>query len=198
MGEGAIDDSSVASLAEGLRAHDLDVGWGVATVLRSRAFFAQKNLGTRVLGPVEFVVGPVHSLELLDPPPSTLVLADWAARIGEDLFYPPNVGGWPGGRSWLSAQSLIGRANYAAALVSARGIGRERPLDPLALAWKYGRGSDRRDALTFFAELLLGVSPDANWLKQLDTSLGPSATWNEETARCAVVQILSSPEDQLA
>ena len=46
---------------------------------------------------MEFVVGAVRAFELLDPPPSTLVLADWAARLGQDLFYPPNVGGWPGG-----------------------------------------------------------------------------------------------------
>ncbi len=48
-------------------------------------------------------MNPVHVLELLDPPPSTLVLADWSTRLGQDLFGPPNVGGWPGGRSWLSA-----------------------------------------------------------------------------------------------
>ena len=141
--------------------HHLDIGWAVATVLRSRAFFAATNLRTRVLGPVEFVVGAVRGLELIDPPPSTLVLADWSARLGQDLFYPPNVGGWPGGRSWLSARSLIGRANFAAALVEGRGVGRDAPLDPIALARRYGRGRDRADAIRFCAELLLGVAPDA-------------------------------------
>lgn len=126
LGEGAIDPAAMRSLGDSLRAHDLDVGWCAATVLRSRIFFASKNLGTRVQAPVEFVVGPVHMLELLDPPPSTLVLADWSTRLGQDLFDPPNVVGWPGGQSWLSARSLIGRASYATALVSAQGIGRER------------------------------------------------------------------------
>ena len=89
------------------------------------AFFAEPNLGTRVQGPVEFITGAARALELLDPPPSTLVLADWSARLGQDLFNPPNVGGWPGGRSWLSARSLIGRANFATALVEGRGVGRD-------------------------------------------------------------------------
>ena len=35
LGEGAIDERTLAALAEGLRARDLDIGWGAATVLRS-------------------------------------------------------------------------------------------------------------------------------------------------------------------
>jgi hypothetical protein len=27
------------------------------------------------------------------------------------LFYPPNVKGWDGGRSWINSSTLIGRAN---------------------------------------------------------------------------------------
>ena len=73
--------------------------------------------------PVEFVVGAVRALECFDPPPSTLVLADWCGRLGQDLFYPPNVGGWPGGRTWITTRSIIGRANFAAALVEGR-VGR--------------------------------------------------------------------------
>ena len=66
-----------------------------------------------------YVVGAVRALEMLDPAPSTPVLADWCGRLGQDLFYPPNVGGWPGGRSWITTRSAIGRANFAAALVGA-------------------------------------------------------------------------------
>jgi uncharacterized protein (DUF1800 family) len=98
MGEGVVNRAGVRELADGLRKHDLDIGWGVERVVRSRAFFAEANIGSRVLGPVEFVVGAARALELFDPPASTLLLADWCARLGQDLFYPPNVGGWPGTR----------------------------------------------------------------------------------------------------
>ena len=43
--------AALDALAEGLRAHDLDIGWGVATVLRSRLFFDDANLGRRVVEP---------------------------------------------------------------------------------------------------------------------------------------------------
>jgi uncharacterized protein (DUF1800 family) len=110
MGEGAADAAAVKDLAAGLRAHDLDIGWGVATVLRSRLFFAAGNLGRRVVGPVEYVIGAARALELFEPPSSTLVLAEWAGRLGQDLFYPPNVGGWPGRTCSIRPTSAAGRA----------------------------------------------------------------------------------------
>jgi uncharacterized protein (DUF1800 family) len=120
LGEKALKTADVGALADGLRRRNLDVGWAVETVLRSQTFFGEDNLGNRVLGPVEYVVGAARALELFEPPSSTLVLAEWCGRLGQDLFYPPNVGGWPGGRSWLTTRALIGRANCAAALVDGR------------------------------------------------------------------------------
>jgi uncharacterized protein (DUF1800 family) len=197
MGAGAVELDAITALRDWLLAHNLDVGSCVAIVLRSSAFFADKNLGTRVQSPVEFIVSPVRMLELLDPPPSTLVLADWCTRLGQDLFDPPNVGGWPGGRSWLSARSLIGRASYAAALVGATGIGREHPLDPITLARSHGRGSSQREVLSFLTHLLVGLDPTDHWLERFERALGGSATWTEEAARRGVVQLLAAPEHYL-
>src|SRR5207302_8754624 len=97
LGEKALKTAEIGALADGLRRRKLDMSWAVETVLRSRMFFSGENLGNRVLGPVEYVIGAARALELLEPPSSTLVLAEWCGRLGQDLFYPPNVGGWPGG-----------------------------------------------------------------------------------------------------
>jgi uncharacterized protein (DUF1800 family) len=198
MGENGADAGAVEALAVGLRAHDLDVGWAVATLLRSRAFFAEANLGTRVRGPVEDLVGAARALELFDDPPSTLALADWAGRLGQDLFYPPNVGGWPGGRAWLTTAAVIGRANYAAALVGGELGAGGRPLDVRALARRHGRGRDLDDLVTFYAELLLGTGPGHAWRERLVRASRPGRGREAETARRAVVLLLASPEAQLA
>jgi uncharacterized protein (DUF1800 family) len=198
MGEGAATAAARDALAAGLRAHDLDVGWAVATVLRSRAFFAEANLGTRVLGPVEFVVGSARLLEAFAPPPSTLLLADWSGRMGQDLFYPPNVGGWPGGRAWISTQAMIGRANFAAALVGGKLWRSGAPFDALGLAARHDRGKDLDDFLAFLGELLHGAPPPSAWRERLLATLGPRSALTPEAARRATALMLASPEAQLA
>jgi uncharacterized protein (DUF1800 family) len=198
MGEGTVGGAALDALAAGLREHDLDVGWAVETVLRSRAFFAADNMGKQVLGPVEFLVGAARALERFDPPPSSLVLGEWSARLGQDLYYPPNVGGWPGGRDWLTTQSIIGRANYAAALVAGELSARRVPLDGLALARKHGRATDLEDVLSFAAELLTGSPPDDAWRKRLLAALGPRPTPSPDTVRAGIALVVASPEAQLA
>ncbi len=198
MGEKAVSQTAIAELAEGLRAHDLDIGWAVATVLRSRAFWDRANLRSRVLGPVEMVIGSLRALELLDPPPSMLMVSEWIAKLGQDLFYPPNVGGWPGGRAWLSSRGLIGRANHAAAVVAGRGIGRPEAFDALGLARRHGIPTRREPVLRFFADLLLGGEPEPGWLDRIARSLGNVSAWGPEAARRAVAIILASPEGQVA
>ena len=198
MGESAVGDETVAALADILRSEGLDIGRAVGRILRSRAFFDEANLGSRVIDPVPFVAGPVRALELLDPPPSTLVLADWSARLGQDLFDPPNVGGWPEGREWLEGRAVIGRANYAASLVEGSGVGRPEALEPLALAERHGKGGDPEDLIAFVAELLLGVVPGDGWTDRVATAAGASSEWGPEAARRAVALILACPEAQLA
>jgi uncharacterized protein (DUF1800 family) len=116
MGEGIVSQAALDELAAGMRSRDLDVNWGVATVLRSQAFFELKNIGTRVAAPAEYAVGAIRALELTEPPVSTLVLAEWVRRMGQELFAPPNVAGWNGGRTWLTSRSVVARMNFAAAL----------------------------------------------------------------------------------
>jgi uncharacterized protein (DUF1800 family) len=198
LGEPGAGPTAVKSLAAGLRAHDLDIGWGVETVLRSRAFFDEGNLGTHVLGPVGYVVGPARALELFEPPPGTLLLAEWAARLGQDLFYPPNVGGWPGGRSWISPQTMIARANFAAALVEGRLFREPAPVDALGLARRHGRGGDMEDVIAFLAELLQGRPPEVKRREPILASLGPRARARPHTVRRALVLLVASPEGQLA
>jgi uncharacterized protein (DUF1800 family) len=198
LGDKARKDADVAALADGLRRHNLDLAWGVATVLRSRTFFADDNLRNRILTPAEYVIGATRALELFEPPSSTIVLAEWVARLGQDLFYPPNVGGWPGGTSWLTTRALVARANYAAAIVDGPKMGRPGPMDALGLARRHGQGTSREDVVAFYTRLLLGVEPTAAWRARLAEGLGPPAADDAGFARHVVSLILALPEAQLA
>ena len=117
FGEGVVSGAAEAELADFLRNNDLDIGRTVEVILRSELFFSGANINSRVCDPVSFLLAPLRTLACTSPPPSTLLLADWLRRAGQDLFYPPNVGGWNGGRSWLSTRTVIARTNYAAAMI---------------------------------------------------------------------------------
>ncbi len=186
FGDNGVSAEAVRQLADGLRQHDLNIAWAVEQVLTSQAFFAEANLGNRVLCPVEFVVGAARVLELFDPAPSTLAMADWSARMGQDLFEPPNVGGWPGGKAWIHTRGLIARANYAAALVSGPNSGRATAYDPAVLASKHGFGTKADDLLLFHCRLLFGIDPTDSMMKLQGL----------ERAKM-VTALLSSPEAQL-
>lgn len=155
FGEGVITDEQTQSLAAGLREHDLDVRWAVETILRSEAFFFDDNIGNRVLDPIQFMITPLRSLEMLTPPPSTLLLAEWCEKLGQDLFYPPNVFGWPGGRSWLTTRTMIGRANYISTLCNGELHRPSRPFEARTLARQHGFSSDESQTV-FYSQLLFG------------------------------------------
>jgi uncharacterized protein (DUF1800 family) len=169
-----------------MRERDLDIGWAVETVLRSEAFFASENIGTRVQSPIELAIGAVKALEITEPPASTLLLAEATARLGQDLFAPPNVFGWPSGRAWLSSRAVIGRANFAAALVAGRLHSPPKPFDAGVLAQSHGLRTPEEIG-SFFAQLLLGRR-----------QLPPSLEQHLASPNQLVAAILSSPEGQLA
>lgn len=188
MGEKAVSPAEVASLGAAVYEKNLDIGWAVGTILRSKVFFADANLRTQVVGPAEYVVGAARALEMFDPAPSTLALADWCGRLGQDLFEPPNVGGWPGGRNWISARAMITRANFATALIDGPNLGRLKAYEPAELVRTYRLPDDANSVISFHTRLLLGIDPTPSLTARLAKAPG----------RKLVSLILASPEAQLA
>ncbi|MDP6467758.1 MAG: DUF1800 domain-containing protein [Pirellulaceae bacterium] len=195
FGEGVIDDTFIEELATELRAHDLDIGWAVETILRCEAFFALNNIGMRVLGPLEYIVGAVRALEMCDPPPSTLVLSEWTARLGQDVFYPPNVFGWPGGRQWITTRSRIGRAAFASELT--RGSLRQpaKPLDIVKLS-QHIDGDVTQATVADFAATLLVTGTSEEYCLRIRDSV-PAKEDTGDLARRMFESVLASPEAQL-
>ena len=184
LGEGVADATARGELAARLRATSLDVGDAVDTVLRSRLFWSDANLGTRVAGPVELVATVARTLELDLQGVSSFHLADWARRMGQELFLPPNVGGWPGGRTWLDTQGWLQRANFAAAVAHGR-------LCPTARDWTRwcdATGGDAGSVEAHVAGILLGSARRERPRDDREADTAVTAT---------LAELLSSPEAQL-
>ncbi len=67
--------------------------------------------------PVEWMVGVIRTLRVpLDTPAQLKTLDTTLKGLGQRPFYPPDVGGWPHGRAWLSTASADLRLRAAANL----------------------------------------------------------------------------------
>jgi uncharacterized protein (DUF1800 family) len=196
-GKSGATSEQLQSLAKGLREHQLDIGWGVERILRSQTFFAAPNLRSRILAPPEFVVGATRALEQFDPPPSTLLLTEWMARMGQDLFYPPNVFGWPGGRNWLNSRALVARINFADALVNGTARYPAAPANVLDLVERAVGSAEAGPGIRFLSHLLLGIEPPGSLQNTLHSAVPTGTGLTAESARRVAVILLSSAEAQI-
>ena len=68
-------------------------------------FYDEKNIGIRIKSPVELLAGIRRLLPMqLENEQSQLL---FQRALGQVLFYPPNVAGWPGGKNWIDSSSLM-------------------------------------------------------------------------------------------
>ena len=79
-------------------------------ILMSRSFMDPSNYGSMIKSPVELIVGTLRSFDYLDFDVSTGV--QFCRRLGQDLFDPPNVKGWSGGKNWINANTLLTRKAF--------------------------------------------------------------------------------------
>ena len=129
----------------------------VRAILLSDAFWAPQNRGNLVKSPVELVVGSVHQLNIHQFDPLPFAIA--SRQMGQDLFAPPNVKGWPGGNAWINSTTLLARKQFLDRLT--RGIEMPVPKQLQADAMQPGgRVMGKTDSVQ------LDYSPD-NWLSQL-------------------------------
>ena len=97
-------------------------------VFTSDWFYADKNTGNLVKSPVEFLVGLNRQFYLTYQRPE--VLLQFQKVLGQVLFYPPNVAGWPGGRSWIDSSSLMYRLKIPSTLLNGGVIDFKGKADP--------------------------------------------------------------------
>ncbi len=88
------------------------------TLFSAAEFYAPASRGSLIKGPVALLAGAWRQLELEGRP--TPALTRMTAAMGQELFYPPNVKGWPGARFWIGAGTLAVRYHLADALLDGK------------------------------------------------------------------------------
>ena len=115
------DAKEVQRLAAVFRDGGYEIKPLMRAMLTSDAFWAAKNRGELIKSPVEFLVGTVRFFE--NTPVDGDSLARYSRRLGQDIFDPPNVKGWPGHTAWISTDTLLAREQFLQRLLRGDRLG---------------------------------------------------------------------------
>ena len=172
-------------------------------------FYDDKNTGNLIKAPVEFLVGLNRQFYITYQRPE--VLLQFQHVLGQVLFYPPNVAGWPGGRNWIDSSSLMYRLKIPSTLLNGGLIdftGKADPEDEAYLATMANRQqfvNTRVQAEPDWSRFLQHVPKNDNNMAIAQFILEPQLSKqlinniNKATdLKAMVIELVSSPEYQLA
>ncbi len=107
-------------LANRIRHHDFNMRPVLRELFSSQWFYQEESRRILIKSPLEFVLGTLRTLtEPIRWTGVIKVLAD----LGQNIFEPPSVKGWEGGRLWITSSSILQRANFATELTTTSQFG---------------------------------------------------------------------------
>ncbi|MFZ9915575.1 MAG: DUF1800 family protein, partial [Phycisphaerales bacterium] len=109
---------TVERLAKIMRDERYELKPVLRTLFRSRHFYAPENRLAVIKSPAQLVVQAVRSLRT--PPREMSALVSAGDLMGQQLFQPPSVKGWDGGRAWINTATMFIRQNVVVYLVTGR------------------------------------------------------------------------------
>lgn len=204
------EESLVEELADLFRRSHFDVAPVVRAILTSSAFYSPKAMRTQVKSPAQLVIGTARLMDIDAGQVVNLIRA--MDLMGHALFFPPNVGGWPRGESWISTSTVLMRYNFSGLLLTGGmpGVARRpaaRPPLPAGAPRILDGAATAGEVVTRLNNALVAGSLSEERRGALIKALGasaaqapfvPSGAAAEAKLRSALHLLMSSPEYQLA
>ncbi len=100
-----VAEDRVKWLADRFYQSNYDIESLMKDIFTSDWFYDEQNIGSRIKSPVELMVGIRRILPMQLQNEDVQLLMQ--RLLGQILFYPPNVAGWPGGKNWIDSSSLM-------------------------------------------------------------------------------------------
>ena len=199
------DAARINELGDYFYKEDYNIGKLVRKILTSDWFYADKIVGSKIKSPVEFLVG-INRQFMVNYQASN-VLLQFQNALGQTLFYPPNVAGWPGGKNWIDSSSLMLRLKIPSLILNAGQIdftGKADPEDEAELSMmRIKRNAiEKRVAATtqwdeFTKQFPTGSTPGQIAEFLLQCKPNASVMNSSATVKNAAIEIVSTPEFKL-
>ncbi len=191
------DSATITRLADVYVKSGFNIKELVRQILLSPEFRSDRAFFALVKSPIEFTIGALRALSArIEDVTLWKAIAAAMSLMGQQLYNPPNVGGWPGGRNWINSSTYLTRANMAKQLVS---IENDATVDPVELASAAGISTPQA-AVDYFLELLVQSDVPAEYRTILNNFMGTRFTSRRDAdarLRGLVRLIMSSPAYQM-
>ena len=182
-------------VADELYSTNYDIKRGLQIMFMSEVFYAKKNIGVRIKSPIELIVSVQRQLHVQIEDQNSLIFLQ--RMLGQILFDPPNVSGWPDGKDWVDSATLMFRMNlpkliFRAALIQSELAGSFDDNDKFKMA---GKLKKLRSNIDFDR-----LSDEFEDLDQLNSYLLQVNSISKTTGNSLIDQIVditSKPEFQL-
>ncbi|MFQ5648680.1 MAG: DUF1800 family protein [bacterium] len=106
-----VSGTVVRDLADAFRNSDYDIKTLLRRMFAHDDFYTSQVMGSQIKSPVQLVVGTARTLDLRTDNETFYLHA--LDMMGQVPYVPPNVKGWPGGRTWIDTSRLLTRFTFA-------------------------------------------------------------------------------------
>jgi len=111
-------------IVQAINRSGFDLKPALKALFLSPNFYSDKVKFSLIRSPAELIAGTVRQLDIQLGPAAGRLAVQAMTRMGQELFQPPNVRGWPGGEHWITSATLYTRYNVCSTLVSGPGAGK--------------------------------------------------------------------------
>jgi uncharacterized protein (DUF1800 family) len=169
-----------------------NIGSVMRAMLTSPAFIASHSYRARIKSPIEYLVGAVRQLGIQT---NGQALGTVTTLMGQTLFNPPNVAGWPGDNdsaAWLNTGTWLERVNFINALLDTAAVNDNSPVQQ-ALASQGAKTPEQ--IVDYFTTLMIDGQISNDRRQMLLKALGQDG--NLQGIRAMLYVLMTGPEYQL-
>ncbi|MFN4144544.1 MAG: DUF1800 family protein [Runella sp.] len=209
-----INDTFVKQMAQVMRANNYEIRPVLKFLLTSDEFYSTQYKGVKIKSPMEVTIGILKAFDMTSSQVNNT--ADWpyifsqTQALQQQLFYAPDVNGWPGQREWISTTTFVTRGSTSDNIVNMMGNASAPRFKMIPKPVDYARSFKTPEDATKLVDEMVNLFlqfplSSAKKLTLLNTLLGSTilANWSTNTPgaegqiRNLLKAIMRLPEFQL-
>jgi uncharacterized protein (DUF1800 family) len=217
-----IDEQHVKALAADFYKSNYNISSLLKEIFTAEWFYKDDMPGSKIKSPIELLVGYQRLLPMMFDNDKTVI--NLQRILGQYLFNPPNVAGWPGGKNWIDSSSLVIRMRLPESLFGSKELdlsaketdaemteghrhavtmdtqpAKAVKMGKVTIDWSnylaFWRGYKRAELPAAIAAYLLPVKLPAERLKQVTTFADNDS--EDEYIKSLTILLMELPEYQL-